>query len=102
MWTYSRKSGLKTKYGMTMEDYYSMLASQNYRCALGDCPIDDKTAHVDHDHKTGRVRGLLCRKHNSGLGMFDDDPEEMRRAIKYLETEGEFTTWERLSDLTPA
>lgn len=46
-----------------------------------------KTAHVDHDHKTGVLRALLCFKCNSALGNFDDDPERMRRAARYVEGE---------------
>jgi hypothetical protein len=40
---------------------------------------------VDHDHKTGKIRGLLCRNHNTGLGLFRDDPAIIRQAAAYIE-----------------
>lgn len=54
--------------------------------AFPSCPVcgsaDDM--QIDHDHKTGAVRGRLCRKHNVGLGFFQDDPERLQKAIDYL------------------
>ncbi|WP_324605595.1 endonuclease VII domain-containing protein [Streptomyces niger] len=54
---------------------------------FGICPIClvPVPVHVDHDHKTGKVRGVLCFNCNSGLGKFQDDPDVLRRAIAYLE-----------------
>jgi Recombination endonuclease VII len=53
----------------------------------GLCPICKKrpAVHVDHDHKTGKVRAILCEMCNGGLGQFKDNPESIRRAIAYLE-----------------
>lgn len=83
-----RRTRLKT-YGLTEVDYQRMLATQNGRCAIcgttqGRRKSDDHPLYVDHDHKTGKVRGLLCQPCNSALGMFEDDPERLRKAIAYL------------------
>ena len=53
----------------------------------GLCPICRKrpAEHVDHDHKSGKVRAILCEMCNGGLGQFKDDPATIRRAITYLE-----------------
>lgn len=62
-----------------------MLRSQGGGCAL--ChrpPRPGKVLHVDHDHETGSVRGLLCFTCNNALGDFEDDPGRLRAAITYL------------------
>jgi len=41
--------------------------------------------HVDHDHKTGKIRGLLCKRCNVGMGYFKDDPSILKKAVRYLE-----------------
>ena len=46
---------------------------------------DDRDTHIDHDHKTGKIRSILCNKCNVGLGMFNDDTAVLRRAAKYIE-----------------
>lgn len=82
-----RRSRLKAKYGLTEEDYARMLETQNDRCAIcGKPQIDSKDGrfHVDHDHKTGRVRGLLCDRCNVGLGSFEDNPQRLVLAARYL------------------
>lgn len=78
-----RKTDLKTKYGMSVEDFDSMSASQGFACAI--CKIiPTATLHVDHDHQTGKVRGLLCSKCNTALGLLKDSTEFLARAITYL------------------
>src|SRR5579863_5460292 len=77
-----RAWNLKAKYGLTPEDYDNMLAAQNGLCAI--CTKKPKTFHVDHDHDTGKVRGLLCQKCNILLGQADEKPEILIAAIDYL------------------
>src|SRR5712691_2192430 len=80
----NRRRKLKRKYGISLEDYERLLALQNGACAI--CRRkSDRMLCVDHCHKTGRVRGLLCHKCNAGLGCYDDDPSFMRAAAAYLE-----------------
>jgi len=79
-----RNLNLRKEYGLTREDYNKMFEDQKGRCAI--CQKEwHKTLLVDHDHKTRRVRGLLCRKCNTGLGQFCDDPNILWDATLYLE-----------------
>lgn len=83
----SRKYSWKTEYGLTEEDYYRLLAAQNGGCKLcGRTPESGKVLPVDHNHVTGKIRGLLCTKCNVGLGLIGDTVESLRRAIQYLES----------------
>lgn len=75
------------KYGLSVSEYESMLEKQNGRCAI--CPFEFGTermaiARIDHCHKTGAVRGLLCGRCNSGLGFFKDTVSRLESAIEYL------------------
>jgi len=82
---------LLRKYGLTLDEYITRSATQRDKCAICREPESrsyrGRTAQlaVDHDHATGRIRGLLCSKCNTGLGMFRDSPESLTRAITYLE-----------------
>ena len=82
-----RKSWLKKKYGLTPERYDEILSAQGGVCAICSCAPSDPRGfnmHVDHDHATGLVRGILCGPCNAGLGSFRDDAVRLRRAIEYL------------------
>ncbi len=65
-----------------------MKEKQESKCAI--CGIEKCSSgypmSVDHNHDTGKVRALLCKKCNSGLGLFDDDPELISKAVSYLES----------------
>jgi hypothetical protein len=76
------------RFGITLVDEQRMFEQQGGACAI--CRVQfekSKARHVDHDHKTGRVRGLLCVRCNLGLGFFKDDPDRMSAAIEYLRYE---------------
>jgi hypothetical protein len=85
-----RRNRLRNKFGITPEDYDRMLASQGGGCAIcgTTVPRGQGRFHVDHDHATGRVRGLLCNNHNVGLGAFDDSIANLQAAIEYLRRHG--------------
>jgi recombination endonuclease VII len=79
-----RKVQLKFDYNMSLEQYDALLARQGGVCAI--CRIrSERPLCVDHCHRTDRIRGLLCRTCNSGLGFFNDDPALLRAATAYLE-----------------
>lgn len=73
-------------YRITSQEYLQMLADQDFSCSICKCNVTGtgKVLVVDHDHSTGKVRGLLCGQCNSGLGMFKDSKENLAEAIKYL------------------
>lgn len=80
---------LRQAHGISLEQYEAMAAEQDGRCAI--CRREPSRAnpaefrlHVDHDHATGTVRGLLCRPCNVGLGHFGDDIEVLLAAVEYV------------------
>jgi hypothetical protein len=82
-----RAGHLKRKFGLSLEQYEEMLASQNGGCAIcGDPPEEGTSLHIDHDHDTGEVRGLLCVRCNNGLGQFKEEAELVRAAAAYLDS----------------
>ena len=84
-----RKSWIKLNYGLSWNEYEAMFDAQDGKCAICGSPNPGRGAHwfdVDHDHRSGRVRGLLCHSCNVGLGAFKDDLEIVRRAVQYMLT----------------
>jgi len=84
---------VKNAYGVTADEYARLVEMQDGKCAIcGRAPEETNstartalgTFNVDHDHKTGAVRGLLCSPCNSGLARFDDDPQRLLAAAAYL------------------
>lgn len=88
-WTV-RNATLKAKYGLRISDYDRIHAAQGGGCAI--CGAKDSKVghglHVDHDHVSGKVRGLLCQPCNTSLGKMDDCPARLRKAALYLERGG--------------
>ena len=77
---------LKKLYGISLEEYEALLDSQDGVCAIcKETPRNNRFLGVDHDHDTGRVRGLLCTTCNVGLGALHDSVEILRSALAYLE-----------------
>ncbi len=84
----ARRSHLRKKYGITPEEYDSIVASQGGRCAIfSGALVGDRRGfrpHIDHCHETGRVRGVLCGSCNKGIGLLKDDPAVLAAAFEYL------------------
>jgi|ERR1035441_122973 hypothetical protein len=78
-----RQWELQRIYGLTLAQYQELVDQQGNRCAICN-KLFEKAPHVDHDHKTKWVRGLLCTKCNMGIGLFDDNPDLMQKAIDYV------------------
>lgn len=83
----SRKAHLKRVFGISLDDYNKISEEQDHVCAIcgkSEMNNKNKVLCVDHDHKTGAIRQLLCGLCNSGLGAFRDDKTLLKKAIKYL------------------
>ncbi len=75
------------RYGLSAEEYEGLIALQGSACGIcGEPPVDGGTLFIDHDHKTGAPRGLLCSRCNTGLGFFSDDPDRLRSAASYVDS----------------
>jgi hypothetical protein len=86
----SKRAALRRNYGLTLESYIDLLEKHGKKCAI--CgknllPTRNNTC-LDHNHKTGKLRGFLCNRHNILLSVADDNPEILKLAIKYLESDG--------------
>ncbi len=81
---FKKNTWLKKTYGITIHDYYSMLANQNGRCAI--ChEKPDEVLYVDHCHESGNVRALLCNACNNLLGYAREDVSILLNALKFLQ-----------------
>ncbi len=80
----SRAAKLLKQYGMTEEQHNFLLSSQGGKCPLCLCEITNLNIATDHDHTTGKVRAILCKNCNSGLGLFYENTTVLERAIQYL------------------
>lgn len=84
---------LQRNFGITLEDYNTLLEAQGGACAVcgklngSDIHSGERTKQlsVDHDHKTGAIRGLLCNDCNRAIGQLQENPEILRKAADYLE-----------------
>jgi hypothetical protein len=78
---------LQATYGIDLETYHRMLAQQNKRCKICHTHQEDlkRAMCVDHDHITGKVRGLLCDTCNRSLGLLKDNVNTLMRAVDYLQ-----------------
>lgn len=85
---YMRNFDLKRHYGLTQDDFNQLLDSQGRMCQI--CRVTKPGGrgrfHIDHDHKTSKIRGLLCTNCNVMLGNSKDNVSILEQAIKYLKS----------------
>lgn len=82
-----REWNLRKNYGIGLAEYEALLVFQGGRCAVCPATVADsstRSLHVDHDHQTGQIRGLLCSHCNRALGNVKDDPDRLLRLAAYL------------------
>lgn len=74
------------RFNLTLKDYDIMFDNQKERCGICNIKLEriSKGTHLDHDHKTNKVRGILCHNCNIGLGMFKDNADFLINTIKWL------------------
>lgn len=82
----ARAQQLRWRYGLRKHEFTEILASQGGRCAICRATAPgSRDWHVDHDHVSGRVRGLLCSPCNTFIGLAKEDPDVLRQAAQYLD-----------------
>jgi hypothetical protein len=82
-----RRTASLKRYGLTKSTYDAMFVAQNGVCKICNCPEirPNWSLPVDHDHNTGKVRGLLCANCNAAIGLMKDSPDRLRSAAQYLD-----------------
>jgi len=88
---YNKRRRLKANFNLTCEEYDAMYEKQNKGCAICGAEKSElgKILAVDHNHTTGKIRGLLCNKCNQGLGFFNDSIDLLQDAVLYLRQHSE-------------
>lgn len=85
---------LKKKYGITLKDFHSIMKVQGDVCAICRRSLDGgKASHIDHNHITNEIRGILCSKCNTAIGLLDEDENIIWNLLEYLKK----TTWNKAS-----
>jgi hypothetical protein len=82
----SKRNQINWLYGISFEEKQAMVIGQDRKCALcGDSFVSEKHTHLDHNHTTGQIRGVLCSSCNTGLGLFGESVEKLKKGIEYIE-----------------
>jgi hypothetical protein len=79
---YRQEYRLKSRFGLTTEEFSDMIREQNNKCKICECEMNPP--QVDHDHSTGKVRYLLCRNCNTSLGLLKEDTKVLYKMISYI------------------
>jgi hypothetical protein len=84
---YMQNCKLRGRYGVSIKDTDMMLVQQDYKCAACQTPLGETIdTHLDHDHVTGTIRGILCRGCNMALGCVKDSQARLQNLIEYLKS----------------
>ena len=86
-WTLKKRCA---RHGITPEEFWSMYEEQDGTCPVCDKAIEAEDSAIDHNHKTGEVRGILCKSCNRALGLLGDSPDTMFRGFTYLQDKGHY------------
>lgn len=84
-WTLDKRC---RRHGITSEEFWVMYEEQDGTCPVCDKGIEAEDSAIDHNHKTGEVRGILCKSCNRALGLLGDNPNTLIRGSKYLQKKG--------------
>lgn len=79
-----RNNRLKSNYGIDLAAFDAMVQQQDGLCASCKSEFEEGFTDIDHCHETGRVRGILCRKCNTALGLLQEDPERIEGLMTYV------------------
>jgi len=79
-----REKGRAARYNVELSYIMALYEDQNKCCAICKTPIEFETSRIDHDHNTGKVRGILCVSCNTGIGLLKDSPEVLVSAAEYI------------------
>jgi len=81
---YTKWKRVEKIYGLSKSQVEEMISNQNNTCLICETNFNEKNMHIDHCHKTNKVRALLCSKCNQAIGLLDEDDGRFERAAKYL------------------
>ena len=82
---YNKKYNIEKTYGISFDSYLKLVESQNNKCQICKNTLKTgKNTHLDHCHSTGKIRGVLCGKCNTGIGQFNDSIELLKSAVSYI------------------
>lgn len=84
-----KNSQLKYEFGITLDEYNQMAEAQKGLCAICNQESVKRNLDVDHDHSTGKIRGLLCGNCNKGIGLFKDSQDLLNKAVNYIRRSNE-------------
>lgn len=84
-WTLKKRCA---RHNITPEEFWSIYEEQDGTCPICDKAIEAESSAIDHNHKTGEVRGILCKSCNRAIGLLGDNPDNLSRAESYLRENG--------------